>query len=78
MLACNSTGTSLGDSQFGLEMINTLKARTKYFVKLEKKPRSVGSSFAVRPSVRSTNRAAQAAAVQPAIRIAMAPTTPRP
>ena len=26
MLACNSTGTSLGDSQFGLEMINTLPA----------------------------------------------------
>ena len=27
MLACNSTGTSLGDSQFGLEMINTLLPR---------------------------------------------------
>ena len=26
MLACNSTGTPLGDSQFGLEMINTLPA----------------------------------------------------
>ena len=26
MLAYNSTGASLGDSQFGLEMINTLLA----------------------------------------------------